>query len=187
MIRRRRGRGVRSIGLLLAVSGSLVASGCDSDAVTRGTVEGPGPDARIQTHVVLPSTPTPEGLAYIEAIADVHARADAATGDRRVAILRGGLAMPVPARLGEAEVLRLELAARLAETLSRQPQGVPVALDVLVPMLRTDRSLPVDRATARALVVLGDIAAESGDDALAAGSYARSIRVMSLLRQELAP
>ena len=54
-------------------------------------------------------------------------------------------------------------------------------------MLAPERSLPLDRATARALVVLGDAAISTGDDALAAGSYARAIRMMSLLRQELEP
>jgi len=100
-------------------------------------------------------------------------------------VLRDALALPVPGGLPEAEPLRLELAARLCETLAEQPGGVPVALDLLAPMLDPERSLPVDRSSARALVVLGDLAARSGDDALAAGSYARAIRVMSLLRQEL--
>jgi hypothetical protein len=59
--------------------------------------------------------------------------------------------------------------------------------DLLFPMLAPERSLPLDRASARALVVLGDAAAQLHDDALAAGSYARAIRVMSLLRQELEP
>jgi hypothetical protein len=145
------------------------------------------PDARVQTHVVLPSTPTPAGLAYIEAVAGVHTRADAASEAAAVSILRGGLALPVPAGLGEAEILRLELATRLAQTLLQTSEGVPVAIDVLSPMLRPGDSLPLDRATARALVVLGDAAGKSGNDALAAGSYARAIRVMSLLRQELEP
>jgi hypothetical protein len=87
--------------------------------------------------------------------------------------------------LGEAEILRLELATRVAEALMETPQGSAVARDLLVPMLEPKRSLPLDRATARALIALGDLAAESGDDALAMGSYARAIRVMSLLREEL--
>ncbi len=82
-------------------------------------------------------------------------------------------------------MLRLELATRLAETTMERPGGEKVAVGLLQPMLAPERSLPLDRATARALVVLGDAAAKSGDDALAAGSYARAIGVMSMLRQEL--
>lgn len=179
MIRGGHGGRLAAAALLLALG---AGGGCttDADAPAAGHL-----DARIQTHVVLPSTPTPVGLAYLEAVADAHARADAAAGATRLSILRAGLAVPVPAGLGEAEILRLELATRLADALMAEPEGVPVALDVLTPMLRPERSLPLDRATARALVVLGDVAAKAGDDALAAGSYARAIRVMSLLRQEL--
>jgi hypothetical protein len=66
-----------------------------------------------------------------------------------------------------------------------QPGGAQVARDVLEPLLEPRDSLPMDRASARALVVLGDAARETGDDALAAGSYMRAIRMMSVLRQEL--
>ena len=171
---------VARFGAAAALALGIVAS-CTSDGAPA-----PGrPDARVHTHVVLPSTPTPAGLAYLQAVADAHADADAASSVERVAILRAGLALPVPGELGEAEILRLELATRLAEVLVTQPEGAPAALEVLRPMLRPERSLPLDRATARALVTLGDAAAKVGDDALAAGSYARAIRVMSLLRQEL--
>lgn len=163
----------------------LVAAGCDP----QGPDDGEGAsqlDARVVTHVVRSEAPSAEGLAYIEAVARVHADADAAqTDDREIAALRRGLALPVPAKLAEAEVLRLELASRLAESLARRPEGVAVALDLLEPMLETSRSLPRDRATARALVTLGDLAVAAEDDALAAGSYARAIRVMSSLRKEL--
>jgi len=145
------------------------------------------PDATLRAHAVEPSTPTAEGLAYIDAVARAHERADASEGQARIEVLHAALAMPVPAGLGEAEPLRLELAARLGETLAQTPEGVAAARDLLAPMLATHRSLPVDRATARALVVLGDVALESGDDALAAGSYMRAIRVMSMLREELEP
>ncbi|MBC8073047.1 MAG: hypothetical protein IAG13_32290, partial [Deltaproteobacteria bacterium] len=103
----------------------------------------------------------------------------------RAAALRRGLALPVPAGLGEAEVLRLELATRLCENLGERDDGVAVALDILVPMLDPERSLPLDRASARALVTLGDLAVDAGDDALALGSYMRAIHVMSSLRREL--
>jgi hypothetical protein len=173
---------IRRLVLALPVVVLVVGAGCLPEDAPSGRL-----DARVATHVVLPSTPTPAGLVYLEAMADVHARADAASGAARIAILRGGLALPVPAGLGEAEILRLELATRLAETLLEAPEGGPVAIEVLSPMLRPGRSLPLDRATARALVVLGDAAAQTGNDDLAAGSYARAIRVMSLLRQELEP
>jgi hypothetical protein len=145
------------------------------------------PDATLRAHAVSPSTPTPEGLAYLDAVARAHERADAQDRAGRIEVLRAALAMPVPAGLGEAEALRLELAARLGETLAETPEGVVAARDLLAPMLPTARSLPVDRATARALVVLGDAALGTGDDALAAGSYMRAIRVMSMLREELEP
>lgn len=181
---RRRG----SVGRLLqslAIAGGLAglaAGGCDGGPDT----DEPAPDSRLRTHAIVPSEPTPQGLAYLEAVADAHARADAEDRpDRRIAALRDALAIPVPAGLPESEPLRLELAARLCETLAEQPGGLPVALDLLAPMLDPERSLPVDRASARALVVLGDVAVQAGDDALAAGSYMRAIRVMSLLRQEL--
>jgi hypothetical protein len=171
--------------LLLAVGLAGVAS-CDDDGLV--PISEGRPDARLRTHVVMPSSPTPTGLAYLEAVAALNERADAAESPARLAeILREGLALPVPAGLGEAEILRLELAARLCETLLQTEDGAPVARDLLAPMLAPERSLPVDRSTARALIVLGDAAATYGDDALAVGSYSRAIEVMSLLRQELEP
>jgi hypothetical protein len=170
-------------GLVASASACDEGSPADRDADTRS---GGRIDNRLRTHAVIASTPTPQGLAWLEAVADAHARADAAEGaEDRAGALRQGLALPVPADLPEAEPLRLELAARLCETLAEQPSGVPVALDLLAPMLDPDRSLPMDRASARALVVLGDLAVEAGDDALAASSYSRAIKVMSALREEL--
>ncbi|MCX4245048.1 hypothetical protein [Paraliomyxa miuraensis] len=148
-------------------------------------VERGGPDDTLRTHIIEPSTPTDEGLVYLRAIADVHERADALAGEARVDALRAGLGVPVPAGLAEAEILRLDLAARLGEELMQAPRGAAAARELLGPMLAVERSLPLDRATARALIVLGDAAVRTGDDALAAGSYARSIEVMSLLSQEL--
>lgn len=171
----------RRVARWLVVLG-LAGAGCEAEPA------GPGaPDPTVRTHAVEPSTPSPGGLAYIEAMADVHARAEEADTVTRVSILREGLAVPVPSGLAEAEILRLDLAAALAESLVLQPEGAAVAIDLLRPMLPVERSLPLDRATARALVALGDAAARVGDDALAAGSYARAIRLMSLLRQELEP
>lgn len=175
-------------GAALALMLALAPIACDpSGDVTTSERARRGPDATLRTHAVAPSTPTAEGLAYLRAMADVHAHADGLRGEPRVHALREGLSLPVPAGLAEAEIVRLDLAARLCEELMTTPEGTLAARDLLAPMLSVERSLPLDRATARALVVLGDAAAKTGDDALAAGSYARSIEVMSLLRQELEP
>lgn len=174
----------RALALVLALA--PVACDPSGDATTTELARR-GPDATLRTHVVAPSTPTAEGLAYLRAMADVHGRADELRGEPRVRALREGLSLPVPAGLAEAEIVRLDLAARLGDELMTTPEGTLAARDLLTPMLAVERSLPLDRATARALVVLGDAAAKTGDDALAAGSYARAIEVMSLLRQELEP
>jgi len=176
--------GGRGLWLVLA----LAPVACDpSDDATSTEPSRRVPDATLRTHAVAPGTPTAEGLAYLRAVADVHGRADALRGEPRVRALRQGLSLPVPAGLSEAEIVRLDLAARLGEELVVTPEGALAARDLLAPMLSVERSLPLDRASARALVVLGDAAARTGDDALAAGSYARSIELMSLLRQELEP
>jgi hypothetical protein len=187
------------LGWSLALGLTLGLAACDpsDDAATTGSRR--VPDATLRAHVVAPSTPTAEGLAYLRAMAHVHERADGTEGEPRVQALREGLSLPVPAGLAEAEVVRLDLAARLGETLMEPAgsagagsagagsAGALAARDLLAPMLAVERSLPLDRATARALVVLGDAAVKTGDDALAAGSYARSIEIMSSLRQELEP
>ena len=173
----------------LVVGLSVAAGGCDRGGSEASTAI----DDTLRIHEVLPSTPTPEGLAFIQAVADVHREADAAQGVRRVTALNRGLALPVPAGLPEAEVLRLEIATRLAEDLmagdgqgdAQGFEGARRGRDLLAPMVAPNRSLPLDRVTARALVVLGDAAARTGDDALAAGSYARAIRMMRTLQQEL--
>jgi len=178
---------MRWLGALLGVSLGVGTVACDPAGSGSGSVEREGPDATLRTHAIAPSTPTAEGLAYLRSMAEVHEHADATRGEGRIRALRAGLAQPVPAGLAEAEIMRLDVAARLGEELMQTPRGGRAARDLLGPMLAVDRSLPLDRATARALVVLGDAAVATGDDALAAGSYARSIEVMSLLRQELEP
>lgn len=179
---------LRVLGVSLGLGLALASGACDPSEGTTTTETGRRvPDATLRTHAVAPSTPTAEGLAYLRAVAAAHERADGLRGDGRVQALREGLSLPVPAGLAEAEILRLDLAARLGEELMGTPEGSATARDLLAPMLAVERSLPLDRATARALVVLGDAAAKTGDDALAAGSYARSIELMSLLRQELEP
>ena len=174
-------RGQFGFGWLVA----MVLAACDPEAGDADATLSP-PDARISLHQVRTGAPTREGLAFIGAVARIHGDADAAADlDTRAAALRRGLSLPVPANLSEAEVLRLELATRLSETMAQRPDGVAVALDLLEPMLAPENSLPLDRASARALVTLGDLAMTANDDALAAGSYARAIRVMSALRKEL--
>ena len=162
---------------------ACLLTGCDDGDVTSRAGR---PDDRLTVHAVVASSPSTEGVVYVRAVAATHDRADAAiTDEERIRVLRQGLALPVPADLGEAEILRLELATALCETLVRQPEGTTAAVEALEPMLRPSKSLPLDRVTARALVTLGDTARENGDDALAVASYARGIRVMSMLRQEL--
>ena len=183
----------------LAALLGLAVVGCDDNAGSQAEVAGvveaeqaSTPDARLQTHEIVPSTPTADGLAYIRAVAAIHAEADApadapadADGSaQRVAALQRGLALPVPEGLPEAEILRLGLATRLASAWIEGGEAQR-AQDLLAPMLAPSRSVPLDRASAEALVLLGDAATRTGDDALAAGSYGRSIRMMSILRQEL--
>ena len=172
------------LGLVLGLA--LVSASCDSDG---GVFKDSGePDDRLVVHALESSAPSTEGAAYARAVTRVHERAGgAASTAERIAILHEGLAIPVPAGFAEGQVLRLELATALCETLAARPEDVPAALEVLEPMLRPERSLPLDRVTARALVTLGDTARAGGDDALAAGSYARAIRVMSMLQQEMVP
>ncbi|MEM6295446.1 MAG: hypothetical protein AAGA54_29500 [Myxococcota bacterium] len=181
--------------LVPLVSVLVVVTGCDdgsassdaevrnADAHASSVGSAVKPDGTLKTHEIVPSTPTAEGLAYIEAVADVLRSADGQDGEARIATLRRGMALQVPADLPEAEILRLQLATRIAEA---QLQADPTAArDQLAPMLDPKRSIPLDRASAQALIVLGDAATRTGDDALAAGAYARSIRMMSILREEL--
>lgn len=157
-------------------------------SVQDGGREAGGVDTRLEIYAVVPSSPTAESAAYFHAIGEIHSQADQAASDAAaVAILRRGLAVPAPAGVGETVLVRLELANRLCETLARQPGAAVVALEVLTPMLAPDRPLPLDLTTARALVTQGDLAGQVRRDDLAVASYARAIRVMSMLREELEP
>jgi len=185
------------VAMVAAVVGLSGLAGCDESSKEPGLEPGVAtqevavaeartaePDARLQTHEIVASTPTTAGLAYIQAVAAAHREADAQQGDTRMATLQRGLDLAVPSGLPEAEILRLELASRIAsEWIDRG--DADKARTLLVPMLDPARSVPLDRSSAEALVLLGDAATRTGDDALAAGTYARSIRMMSILRQEI--
>ncbi len=182
------GRGLVLRGL--AVVGLVALAGCVEEGAPplRAERTGPRPDDRLQVFWVGESTPSPARRAYVAAVARAEARAAAApTARAREEILREALALPVPGGLDEAPVLRLELATALCETLRERPGGAELAVDILSPMLDPGHALPLDRVTAGALVTLGDAAREVGRDALAAGSYARAIRILSMLRQEATP
>ncbi|MGH1346834.1 MAG: hypothetical protein ACRBN8_35025 [Nannocystales bacterium] len=189
--------GRSKVAIVAVVVGLSALTGCDESSPEAGAgmragsaepvlgeAEQAAPDARLQTHEIVASTPTTAGLAYIQAVAAAHREADTQQGDARMAALEAALDLPVPSGLPEAEILRLEVASRIAsEWIDRGSADKARAL--LVPMLEPARSVPLDRSSAEALVLLGDAATRTGDDALAAGSYARSIRMMSILRQEI--
>ncbi len=168
--------------VLVAILGAaLGATACDGPETESHTKI----DTTLRAYQIQASTPTAEGLAFITSMADIHQRADALEGSARAKVLQEGLALPRPQGLPEAVILRLDMATRLAETLLQLPKGASRAQDLLGPMLSPERELPLDRGAARAVVVLGDAAAKNRDDALAAGSYARAIRMMSMLREEV--
>lgn len=170
----------------VALTTALLAGGCQ----TRHEIEDERasmPDARLLTHDVEASTPTPERVEYVEAVAQAHRAADGAADAQSLrAELHEAMDLAIPEGLGEAEILRLGLAARLGRS-HLEEGSAQRAIEVISPLVDIDRSLPIDVAAADALVVLGDAAAATGDDALAVGSYARAVRMMSLLRDEVMP
>lgn len=170
----------------VALTTVFLAGGCQTRTEVADERQS-SPDARLVTHSVEASTPTPVRVEYVEAVAEAHRLADgAADAQAQRAELHKAMDLAVPEGLGEAEILRLGLAARLGR--SYLDEGSPRrTIEVVSPLVDIDRSLPIDVAAADALVVLGDAAAETGDDALAVGSYARAVRMMSLLRDEVMP
>jgi tetratricopeptide (TPR) repeat protein len=142
-------------------------------------------DTRLQTHAVLASKPSSEGLAYVQAMVAAHRDADALS-DRQARIdrLLVALELPRPTADGTAELLHYELLARTGELMLEAGEAER-ALALLEPQLATSVSLPIDRASARCLVGLGDAAAQTGDHALAMGSYARALELLSLLLEEV--
>jgi hypothetical protein len=167
---------------LALVASSLAVVACEGE-----------PDTRLSLHErdeVTAESTSDAALAWITGVAQAHREADAARNRaERLEILRDAVASPMPEELatpgGDGEVLALELATRLCETWLEDPADAPEAVAVLVPMLEPEASLPIDRASARALIVLGDAAAATGDLELAAGSYARALTLMSRLRERM--
>ena len=142
-------------------------------------------DTRLETHALLPGTPSEAGLVYVEALASAHLEADEADSpERALDRLSIALELEPPEGDGVAELLHLELAARAGE-LMLDTDRHQRCLALLEPLLAPARSLPLDRASARALVIMGDAAARSGDHALAMSSYARALEILSLLFEEL--
>jgi hypothetical protein len=152
-----------------------------------------GPDTTLRLVEVEPGPVTPAGAVYLAALHAAHEDADRLLqqGARAAAIarMREALARPRPQPLIAADLARLELAARLCETVRGDASAPALAaragVALLQPMLAPSATLPADPVVARALVELGDAASQAGDAALAAGSYARAIAVMSALRARL--
>ena len=139
-------------------------------------------DLRLETHALEPGTPSTEGLAYVEALASAHERADADAEGGLTALL-DALELERPVNDGVAEQMHYELLARAAEQLLARGDSEQ-ALELLEPRLAPSTSLPIDRAAARGLVALGDAAAHTGDLPLAMSSYARALDMLTLLLEE---
>lgn len=171
--------GFRRVVILLAAGLTLGVVACtdEPEAAPKSV------DTRLETHVPLDGEPTVAGLAYVQAIANAHQQADA-DPSHALAILLAAVERTPPVGDGPAERLHYELLARTAELLLAQGEDIR-ALKLLAPRLDPENSLPVDRATARCLVALGDAAAQGGDHALAMGSYARALEVLTLLLEEV--
>ena len=167
-------------GLLL-----FAAATCSPGEPDGTSADRPPLDTRLEVHSVLEGEPTSAGLQYVRAIADAHRRADRSSDrDTEVEILVAALAIDAPPGDGTAEVLHFELLARTADALLQQDHP-ETALSLLEHAAGPSMSLPIDRSSARCLVSLGDAAARTGDQALAMGSYTRSLEMLSLLLEEV--
>lgn len=186
-----RGRSMRSrlLGVFVAVLfiGSGVAlSACDDSVQVELDA---APDARVKLVAVDLSRANAETIAYVDRVAAAHAEADALLPGRpadALERLRAVWTETAPAQ-DAARVTHLELSARMGELMMKNEGGAVDAVALLRPLLSPESELPRDRCSARALVALGDAATAIDDDALAAGSYARAVRVMSALRKEMKP
>jgi hypothetical protein len=143
-------------------------------------------DTRLYAHALIDS-PTADGLAYVQAIADAHHRADQLSDPAaQIATLQTAIAKPWPTGDATAELLHYETLARIAELWLARGNADQVVV-LLRPRLDPEISLPIDRASARCLVALGDAAAQTGDHVLAMGSYARALEMLQLLLEEVEP
>ena len=172
----------RSLARLLAapafVLALLAGAACESSAPAEAPL-----DTRLVTHAVVVGAPSSAGLAYVEAVADAHEQADA-DPERSLEPLLAALEPEPPANDGSAELLHYELLARATELLLARGESERV-LELLEDRLSPSTSLPIDRASARCLVALGDAGAHTGDLALAMGSYARALDMLTLLLEEV--
>jgi len=169
-------------GLVLTLLGS---SACDKGVDVELDA---APDARLELIDVELGRASTATVNYVRAVGQAHAEADALLVDDRSAALdrlREAWQLTPPDE-GAARTTYLELSARMAEIMLQEEGGAVDAVALLRPMLAPEIALPKDRSSARALVALGDAASGIEDDALAAGSYARAVRVMSALRKEMA-
>ena len=161
---------------------ALLCSACNEDSKRERPL-----DTRLEAHAVLAGKATSEGLAYVQAVVDAHQQADALVERQaRIDRLLLALELELPPNDGTAEQLRYELLARTAELMLEGGEAER-ALALLEPQLATSVSLPIDRASARCLIGLGDAAVQTGDHALAMGSYARALELLSLLLEEVEP
>jgi hypothetical protein len=147
------------------------------------------PDARVKLVEVDLGRASAETIAYVDRVAAAHADADALLPGQPAEALERLRAVWSETSPDEdaARVTHLELSARMGELMMKHEGGAVDAVALLRPLLSPELDLPKDRSSARALVALGDAATAIDDDALAAGSYARAVRVMSALRKEMKP
>jgi hypothetical protein len=178
-----------ALGLVAPVIGS---AGCGAEPSGSGA-----PDTALLTHVVDLARADAEGLAFMERAAEAHEAADAAhaAGAPGQALKsldavwqRAPLTFAGP-NAGVVEIVVFELLARRAELAVEiaDPGLARDMLETLRPLLSPAQSLPRDRASARALVGLGDVARLAGDDRLAVESYARAIDLMAILMEDVKP
>jgi len=167
-------------------TGVLLASACTAPPAIQA------PDARLITHTAQLDEGTEAQREWIDGVVEAHERADEALAANKlneaIGILRTALDQGESihrATRGAAEVVQLDLAARVAELLL-EAERAREAVMVIEPLVEPERSLPRDRASARAMVVLGDAARAEGDHVLAVGSYARALELMSRLARDRA-
>ncbi len=181
-----------ALSVTLALGGVLAACGGEDSEMSNGRAAEPvvpaappSLDVRVQEHGQ--SRVSEEGLAYVKRL---HA-ATRAADELAVADVQAQLDVLLPAARelapeGDslAAVARLELLARIGELMLDAQRGAEV-VKLLLPIVGPEQTLPLETVTAQLLVQLGDGAMQSLDTDLAIASYARSVRLMGLLRQKM--